>query len=49
LRYIPNSPEERAEMLDEIGVASTEKLFDSIPENLRLRGHLNVPAAMSEL
>jgi len=49
LRYIPNSPEERAEMLVEIGVASTEKLFDSIPENLRLRGHLNVPAAMSEL
>ena len=36
-------------MLDEIGVASTEKLFDSIPENLRLRGHLKVPAAMSEL
>jgi len=49
LRYIPNSPEERAEMLEQIGVASTEKLFESIPENLRLRGHLNVPAAMSEL
>jgi len=49
LRYIPNSPEERAEMLEQIGVASTEKLFASIPENLRLRGPLNVPAAMSEL
>jgi glycine dehydrogenase subunit 1 len=49
LRYIPNSPDERADMLREIGVASTEKLFDSIPENLRLREHLNVPAAMSEL
>jgi len=49
LRYIPNSPEERAEMLEQIGVASTEKLFESIPENLRWRGHLNVPAAMSEL
>ena len=36
-------------MLEQIGVASTEKLFESIPENLRLRGHLNVPAAMSEL
>src|SRR3982751_5661117 len=36
-------------MLAEIGVVSTEKLFDSIPENLRLSGHLNVPAAMSEL
>ena len=36
-------------MLEEIGVASAEKLFESIPENLRLRDHLNVPAAMSEL
>jgi glycine dehydrogenase subunit 1 len=49
LRYIPNSPDERADMLRQIGVASTEKLFDSIPENLRLREHLKVPAAMSEL
>src|SRR5438309_382308 len=36
-------------MLQQIGVASTEKLFESIPESLRLREHLNVPAAMSEL
>jgi glycine cleavage system P protein (glycine dehydrogenase) subunit 1 len=49
LRYIPNSPDERADMLRQIGVASTEKLFDSIPGSLRLREHLNVPAAMSEL
>jgi glycine dehydrogenase subunit 1 len=49
LRYIPNSPDERAEMLRQIGVASMDNLFDSIPEELRLRDHLNVPAAMSEL
>ena len=49
MRYIPNSPDERAEMLKEIGVATTDNLFDSIPEELRLRDHLNVPAAMSEL
>src|SRR5213075_3426263 len=36
-------------MLEQIGVASTEQLFESIPENLRLREHLKVPAAMSEL
>src|SRR5213080_1515570 len=36
-------------MLHEIGVGSTEKLFESIPETLRLREHLKVPAAMSEL
>jgi glycine dehydrogenase subunit 1 len=49
LRYIPNSPEERAEMLQQVGVPSIENLFDSIPENLRLRDHLQVPGAMSEL
>src|SRR5262249_7394765 len=32
-----------------IGVTSPEQLFESIPENLRLRDHLNVPAAMSEI
>ena len=49
MRYIPNSPDERAEMLEQIGVGTTDNLFDSIPEELRLRKHLNVPAAMSEL
>jgi glycine dehydrogenase subunit 1 len=49
LRYIPNSPEERAEMLKQIGLSSAEELFHSIPEDLRLRGHLNTPAALSEI
>ncbi len=49
MRYIPNSPDERAEMLKQIGVASVENLFDSVPEALRLREHLKVPAAMSEI
>ena len=49
MRYIPNSPDERAEMLRLVGVGSTENLFDSIPEDVRLRRALNVPAALSEL
>lgn len=49
MRYIPNSPDERAEMLHKIGVASIEQLFDSIPEDLRLPEHLKVPAALSEI
>jgi glycine dehydrogenase subunit 1 len=48
LRYIPNSPEERAEMLDAIGLKSALELFDSIPDNLLLRRPLNTPAALSE-
>ena len=49
MRYIPNSPDERAEMLQQIGVGTTDNLFDSIPAELRLRDLLNVPVAMSEL
>ena len=49
MRYIPNSPAERASMLKQIGVATIENLFDSVPEQLRLRDPLHVPAAMSEL
>src|SRR5712675_202487 len=36
-------------MLKQLGAASIENLFDSIPADLRLRHHLKVPAAMSEI
>ncbi len=36
-------------MLRQIGLSSTEELFDSIPEDLRLPGRLNTPAALSEI
>jgi glycine dehydrogenase subunit 1 len=49
LRYIPNSPEERTEMLEAIGLKSAEQLFDSIPQELRLERPLNTPAALSEI
>jgi glycine dehydrogenase subunit 1 len=49
LRYIPNSPDERVDMLRQIGAGSIETLFESIPEALRLRRPLNVPAALSEI
>jgi glycine dehydrogenase subunit 1 len=49
LRYIPNSPEERAEMLRTVGLSGAEQLFDSIPAEIRLREQLNTPAALSEL
>jgi len=48
LRYIPNSPEERVEMLHSIGLSSADDLFSSIPEDLRLRQPLNTPAALAE-
>jgi glycine dehydrogenase subunit 1 len=49
LRYIPNSPEERTEMLRRVGLNSAEELFDSIPKELRLSRDLNTPAALSEI
>jgi glycine dehydrogenase subunit 1 len=44
-RYIPNSaPGVREAMLREIGVSSVDDLYDEIPEALRLKGALNLPA-----
>jgi glycine dehydrogenase subunit 1 len=48
MRYIPNSPEEREQMAREIGLASTEQLFRSIPDTLKLKAALGVPPARSE-
>ena len=49
MRYIPNSPEERAEMLHQIGLDSAADLFASVPEDLRLTRDLNTPDALSEI
>lgn len=49
MRYIPNSPAERTEMLHQVGLNSAEELFDSIPKDLRLSRNLNTPAALSEI
>ncbi len=48
MRYIPNSPEERAEMLRAIGCTTIEDLFRPIPEKFRLREPLRLPSARSE-
>jgi glycine dehydrogenase subunit 1 len=49
LRYIPNSPEERTEMLHQVGLNSAAELFDSIPSDLRLTRNLNTTPALSEI
>ncbi len=48
MRYIPNSPEEREEMLESIGLASADELFRSIPENVRLGRDLNITEPLAE-
>jgi glycine dehydrogenase subunit 1 len=49
VRYIPNSPEERQEMLAALGLGSADRLFDSIPNDVLLRRPLRTPAALSEI
>jgi glycine dehydrogenase subunit 1 len=48
MRYLPKSPSERRGMLDAIGVAAVEDLFQTIPEKFRLRDALDLPGPLSE-
>jgi len=49
VRYIPNSPEERQEMLRGLGLGSAAELFDSIPADIVLKEPLKTPDALSEI
>ena len=46
--YVPNTLEERKKMLREIGYSSIEDLFAHIPEEVKLKGKLNIPNGKSE-
>jgi glycine dehydrogenase subunit 1 len=49
VRYIPNSPDERQEMLRGLGLGSAEELFASIPADIILKEPLKTPDALSEI
>jgi glycine dehydrogenase subunit 1 len=48
MRYIPNSAQEREEMLHQMGRESVADLFRGIPDHLQLKRPLDLPAALSE-
>ena len=48
MRYIPNSPEERDEMLEIVGLKSADELFRSIPKDVQLNRALKVTEPLSE-
>ena len=48
MRYLPKSPADREEMLAEIGVASIDDLFASIPAEYQLKRDLAVPRQHGE-
>ncbi len=47
--FIPHTKEEVAEMLEVIGAEDVEDLLAGIPDNVRLKEHLNLPLRMSEI
>jgi glycine dehydrogenase subunit 1 len=49
LSYVLNTPADRAAMLAKIGAASVDELFRPVPDNLKLRRPLQVPAALTEM
>jgi len=48
MRYLPKSPGERIEMLQQIGASSIDDLFSTIPQEYRLERDLEVPRQMGE-
>lgn len=50
MSYLFNTPEDTAAMLSAIGAASIEQIFaDQIPDRLRFKRPLDLPAAMNEM
>jgi glycine dehydrogenase subunit 1 len=49
MRYIPNADADVREMLDVIGVDSIDRLFDSIPEDVKRKELLDLPGPWSEI
>ena len=48
-RYVPNTGQDRKEMLDELGLDSIDQLFEDIPYEVRIAGRLNLPEPLSEV
>lgn len=49
MAYISLSDKDKKEMMDRIGISSLADLFRSIPEDVKLKGELNVPSPLSEV
>ncbi|MDP9225695.1 MAG: aminomethyl-transferring glycine dehydrogenase subunit GcvPA [Actinomycetota bacterium] len=46
--FVPHTPEDVQEMLEVIGISSTDELFHDVPASVRLDRALQVPPALSE-
>lgn len=48
MNYVPNTAEEQQAMLAHLGLSSLEDLLEPVPESVRLRRPLDLPAALAE-
>jgi glycine dehydrogenase subunit 1 len=48
MTYIPNTPEDQQRMLAALGLSDLESLLTPVPEDVRLRRPLDLPAALAE-
>ena len=46
--YIPNTGDERLQMLESIGLSSTDELYSVVPEEAKVK-ELNLPDGLSEM
>ncbi|MBZ5639421.1 MAG: aminomethyl-transferring glycine dehydrogenase subunit GcvPA [Acidobacteriia bacterium] len=49
MRYLPHGPADRKAMLQYIGASGPDDLVATVPEELRLRGPLDLPPPLSEM
>jgi glycine dehydrogenase subunit 1 len=49
MRYLPLTPDDRAEMLARVGVGAVDELFVDVPKDKRVEGLLDLPLAKSEM
>jgi len=47
-RYLPQTDQDKREMLATLGISRVEELFADIPEEVRFKGALQIPEALSE-
>ncbi len=49
MSYISLSDKDRKEMMSRIGISSIGELFETIPEDIKLKRELNVPSSLTEI
>ncbi len=49
MQFIPSTSKQKTEMTNAIGIDSVEKLFDIVPDNIRLRNKLGLQESISEM